>query len=130
MATQMDEEAADYLKKHKIAELMDNLISMLLFHRPENPRAFLIQQLEQLKASQQSGATAPNLFTTSNLDAIFRIMDPANQNYITFAQYKQVLTTLGVKNINECPEGVNNDRISLETFKKEAIQGLQRTSAP
>lgn len=30
------------------------------------------------------------------------------------------LTMLGIKHINECPEGVNEDRISYETFKTEA----------
>ncbi|XP_045893755.1 sorting and assembly machinery component 50 homolog A isoform X3 [Micropterus dolomieu] len=129
MATQRENDAADYLKKHKIIELMDNLTSMLFFYRPENPREFLIEQLEQLKISQQSGMRGPNLFNNANLNAVFGILDPANQKYITFAQYKQALTTLGIKDINECPEGVNEDRISHETFKTEAMQGLQRCSA-
>ncbi len=34
MATQREEDAADYLKEHKIMELMDNLTSMLFFYRP------------------------------------------------------------------------------------------------
>ena len=34
MATQRERDAADYLKKHRIMELMDNLTSMLFFHRP------------------------------------------------------------------------------------------------
>ncbi|XP_054476766.1 LOW QUALITY PROTEIN: EF-hand calcium-binding domain-containing protein 10 [Anoplopoma fimbria] len=129
MATQREQEAAEYLQKHRIAELMDNLSSMLLFHRPGNPREFLIEQLEQLKVSQQSGRKGPNLFNNADLDAVFGILDPANQKYITFAQYKQALITLGIKDINECPEGVNEDRISHATFKAEAIQGLQRCSA-
>ncbi|XP_070764223.1 EF-hand calcium-binding domain-containing protein 10 [Enoplosus armatus] len=129
MATQRQKDASDYLKKHKIMELMDNLTSMLFFYRPENPREFLIEQLEQLKMSQQSGVRGPHLFNNTNLKAVFGILDPANQTYITFAQYKQALATLGVKDINECPEGVNEDRISFETFKTEAIQGLQRCSA-
>ncbi|XP_023256119.1 EF-hand calcium-binding domain-containing protein 10-like [Seriola lalandi dorsalis] len=129
MAEQREEDAADYLKKHKIIELMDNLTSMLFFYRPEKPRQFLIEQLEQLKLSQQSGVKGPNLFNNSNLDAVYGILDPTKQKYITFAQYKQALTTLGIKNINECPEGVNEDRISQETFKTEAIKGLQRCSA-
>ncbi|XP_078112720.1 EF-hand calcium-binding domain-containing protein 10 [Sander vitreus] len=129
MATQREKDAADYLEKHKMFELMENLTSMLFFYRPENPREFLIEQLEQLKMSQQNDVKGPNLFNNSNLDAVFGILDPANQKYITFAQYKQALTTLGIKNINECPEGVNEDRISHETFKTEAIQGLQRCSA-
>ncbi|XP_042352523.1 EF-hand calcium-binding domain-containing protein 10 isoform X1 [Plectropomus leopardus] len=129
MATQREKDAADYLKKHKIMELMDNLISMLFFYRPENPREFLVEQLEQLKRSRDSGVPGPNLFNDTNLDAVFGILDPANQGHITFEQYKHALTTLGIKDINECPEGVNEDRISFETFKTEAMQGLQKCLA-
>ncbi|XP_073329025.1 EF-hand calcium-binding domain-containing protein 10 [Pagrus major] len=129
MATQRERNAADYLKQHRIMELMDNLTSMLFFHRPENPREFLVEQLEQLKISRQSDVIGPNLFNNTNLNAVFGILDPTNQQYITFAQYKHALTTLGIKDINECPEGVNEDRISHETFITEAIQGLKRCSA-
>uniref|UniRef100_A0A3P8ULV3 EF-hand calcium-binding domain-containing protein 10-like n=1 Tax=Cynoglossus semilaevis TaxID=244447 RepID=A0A3P8ULV3_CYNSE len=118
METQREQDAADYLNKHKILDLMDNLTSMLFFYRP-NPREFLIKQLEQLKTSRESGDTGPNLFDNSNLDAVFGILDPVNQKHITFAQYKHLIT-LGIKDINECPDGVNEDRISYETFKTEA----------
>ncbi|XP_017288337.1 EF-hand calcium-binding domain-containing protein 10 [Kryptolebias marmoratus] len=129
MASQREKDAAEYLEKHKIIDLMDNLISMLLFYRPENPREFLIEQLELLKICQQSGVRGPNLFSNSNLDAVFGILDPADQKYITFAQYKHALTMLGIKDVNECPDGVNEDRISHETFRTEAMEGLQRNSA-
>ncbi|KAI4825388.1 hypothetical protein KUCAC02_021071 [Chaenocephalus aceratus] len=120
MATQREEDAAEYLKKHNIIELLDNLSGMLFFHRPEKPREFLIEQLEQLKISQQTGMKGPNLFNNANLNAVFGILDPTNQKHITFAQYKQALMTLGIKDINECPDGANEDRISHETFKTEA----------
>uniref|UniRef100_A0A3B3YZM7 Uncharacterized protein n=1 Tax=Poecilia mexicana TaxID=48701 RepID=A0A3B3YZM7_9TELE len=84
-----ERDAKEYLKKHKIFELMDNMTSMLLFYRPENPKEFLIEQLELLKVSRESGMRGPNLFDNSNLTAICGIMDPANQKYISFAQYKQ-----------------------------------------
>ncbi|XP_063335247.1 EF-hand calcium-binding domain-containing protein 10 [Pelmatolapia mariae] len=129
MAARREEDAAVYLEKHKLVELMDNLTSMLFFYRPEKPREFLIEKLEQLKLSQQSGVIGPNLFDDSNLDVVFRIMDPDNKQYITFVQYKQALTMMGIKDINECPDGVNEDRISHETFKTEATQGLERCSA-
>ena len=48
-----------------------------------------MEQLQRLKVSQQSGGPAPNLFSTDDLEAIFGILDPTSQNYITFAQYKQ-----------------------------------------
>ncbi|XP_019934384.2 EF-hand calcium-binding domain-containing protein 10 [Paralichthys olivaceus] len=129
MATQRERDAADYLKRHRIMELMENLSSLLFFYRPEKPREFLIEQLEQLKISQQSGGQGPNLFNNSNLDAVLGILDPTDQKHITFAQYKHALTTLGIKYFDECPEGANEDRISYETFKTEATQGLQRSSA-
>ncbi|XP_068595900.1 EF-hand calcium-binding domain-containing protein 10 [Brachionichthys hirsutus] len=129
MATPREKDAADYLKKHKVVELMDNLSGLLLFHRPENPREFLIDQLEQLKSSQQGGVKGPNLFSSINLDAVFGMLDPADQKSITYAQYQHALTMLGIKDINECPDGVNEDRISYDTFIIESIQGLQRCSA-
>lgn len=33
---------------------------------------------------------------------------------------RTALTMMGIKDINECPDGVNEDRISHETFKTEA----------
>ncbi|XP_036962194.1 EF-hand calcium-binding domain-containing protein 10 [Acanthopagrus latus] len=128
MATQRERDAADYLKKHRIMELMDNLTSMLFFHRPENPREFLIEQLEQLKISGQSDVRGPNLFNNTDLDTVFGILDPANQKYITFAQYKHALTTLGIKDINECPKGVNEDRISRPKACRDAQQHTGKNS--
>lgn len=61
----------------------------LFFFFSEEPREFLIEQLEHLKISQQSGVKGPNLFNNANLDAVYGILDPTNQKYITFAQYKQ-----------------------------------------
>ncbi|KAF7654145.1 hypothetical protein LDENG_00073410 [Lucifuga dentata] len=129
MATPREKEAADYLQKHKIVELIENLTSLLFFYRPENPREFLIEKLEELKVSKQTGVQGPSLFSDSNLDIIFDILDPADEKHITYAQYKHALTTLGIKNVNECPEGVNEDKILREMFKTEATEGLRKCSA-
>lgn len=64
-------------------------MSFLIASRSEDPREFLIEHLEQVKVSQESGVRGPNVFDNSNLDAVFGMLDPANQKYITFAQYKQ-----------------------------------------
>ncbi|KAI7811883.1 putative EF-hand calcium-binding domain-containing protein 10, partial [Triplophysa rosa] len=124
-----EQEAAEYLEKHKIIDLMDNLTSMLFFYRPERPREFLIDQLEKLKESKVSQEYSPCLFNESNLDALFGILDPSHQGYITHAQYKEALKTLGVKNFNEFPDGAGEDRISQETFRREAKDGLLRSAA-
>uniref|UniRef100_W5NFU7 EF-hand calcium binding domain 10 n=2 Tax=Lepisosteus oculatus TaxID=7918 RepID=W5NFU7_LEPOC len=129
MATPREREAASYLEKHKILDLMDNLASMLFFHRPERPREFLISQLEMLKVTRMRTADSPCLFNDSNLEAIFGILDPPRQGYITLAQYKEALKTLGIKTFDESPEGCEFNRISQDTFKKEAKDGLMKCSA-
>ncbi|XP_054633787.1 EF-hand calcium-binding domain-containing protein 10 [Dunckerocampus dactyliophorus] len=130
MSTEREKEAAAYLEKHKIFDLMKNLTSMLFFYRPEDPKEFLIEKLQQLKQSRDGGgAKAPSLLSHANLDAAFGIVDPANEKYVTFAQYKQALISLGMKDINECPEGVNEDKISYDTFIEEGMQSLERCSA-
>ncbi|KAJ8373618.1 hypothetical protein SKAU_G00041980 [Synaphobranchus kaupii] len=129
MATPREQEAANYLEKHKIPELMDNLTSTLFFHRPETPSEFLITQLELLKASRLQPLDCPCLIDESNLDAVFGILDPVKQGYITLTQYKLALATLGIKDFDECPEGAVLNRISQETFKKQAKDGLLKSSA-
>ncbi|XP_036375694.1 EF-hand calcium-binding domain-containing protein 10 [Megalops cyprinoides] len=129
MATPREKEAAAYLEKHKIPELMDNLTSLLFFHRPENPREFLITQLEMLRTSKLQQVDCPCLFNESNLDAVFGILDPVNQGYISLGQYKEALITLGIKDFDECPEGAESNRISKDTFKKHAKDGLLKSSA-
>ena len=68
--------------------MINTVIYCNLFFDSENPREFLIEQLEQLKISGQSDVRGPNLFNNTDLDTVFSILDPANQKYITFAQYK------------------------------------------
>ncbi|XP_031418434.1 EF-hand calcium-binding domain-containing protein 10 [Clupea harengus] len=130
MTSPKEVEATEYLKKHKILELMDNLTSMVFFHRPERPREFLIDQLEQLKLSKVSSSVdSPCLFSNANLEAIFGILDPIDHGYITYSQFKEALTTLGIKNINDCPDGFVKDQITKDTFKKEARKALSESSS-
>ncbi|MCI4381847.1 hypothetical protein PGIGA_G00256720 [Pangasianodon gigas] len=129
MSTPREKEAAKYLENHKILELMNNLTSMLFYYRPEKPREFLISQLEQMQASKLQAAGIPCLFDDSNLDAVCGILDPTNQGYISYNQYREALKTLGIQHFSECPEGLGNDRISHETFKREAKECLLKNAA-
>ncbi|XP_061138588.1 EF-hand calcium-binding domain-containing protein 10 [Syngnathus typhle] len=129
MATEREKEASAYLEKHKIFDLMKNLTSMLFFYRPDDPKEFLIEKLKQLKEARDNGQEAPSLLSPSNLDAVFGLVDPANLRHVTFTQYKQALISLGMKDINECPDGVNEDKISYDTFITEGMISLQKGSS-
>lgn len=55
----------------------------------DRPKEFLIDQLEKLKLSKASLGITPCLFNDSNLDALFGVLDPSNQGFITYGQYKE-----------------------------------------
>ncbi|KAM3926330.1 EF-hand calcium-binding domain-containing protein 10 [Leptodactylus fuscus] len=119
-------QAEDYLREHKIMELVNNLTSLLLYHRPERPREFLITQLEKLKLARLADMEYPCLFDESNVDAVFRILDPSGQGYITGTQYIEALKTLGVNvdNLLAPPE-----KITEEVFKHDVRTHLKKSSA-
>ncbi|XP_078486164.1 EF-hand calcium-binding domain-containing protein 10-like isoform X2 [Ciona intestinalis] len=80
-------EAGTYLEKHRVLDLLDNMTSMLIFGRPDDPKTFLIQQLEKLKIAKQSGMYYPCLFDDSNLTSIFGMLDPTKRGFITREQF-------------------------------------------
>ncbi|XP_053575732.1 EF-hand calcium-binding domain-containing protein 10 [Bombina bombina] len=126
MASVRELEAEEYLRENKILELMDNLTSQLLYHRPERPREFLINLLEKLKYARRADVDYPCLFDESNLDAIFGVLDPSGQGYITKEQFVGALKTLGVEetNVEDQPE-----RMTLEVFKHEMRTRLKKSCA-
>nr|XP_002131050.1 EF-hand calcium-binding domain-containing protein 10-like [Ciona intestinalis] len=122
-------EAGTYLEKHRVLDLLDNMTSMLIFGRPDDPKTFLIQQLEKLKIAKQSGMYYPCLFDDSNLTSIFGMLDPTKRGFITREQFVEALSTLGVKNFDEYPPGSEVNKITLDTFLRESKQGLTKSSS-
>ncbi|CAD5113646.1 DgyrCDS2808 [Dimorphilus gyrociliatus] len=115
-----EEQSRGFLEEHRIPELFNNLTSQLIFHRPDDPRDFMIQTLESLKQARTTGIDHPCLFDDSNIESVFGMLDPNTTGYIRLAQYKAGLITLGINKFNEHPPGSEMDRISLAAFKKEA----------
>ncbi|XP_075713404.1 EF-hand calcium-binding domain-containing protein 10 [Rhinoderma darwinii] len=126
MAAERAQEAEDYLRENKIMELVNNLTSLLLYHRPERPREFLITQLEQLKLARLADVDYPCLFDESNVDAIFGILDPSGQGFVTGTQYIEAVKTLGVdvSNLPAPPE-----KLTREVFKHDMRMHLKKSSA-
>jgi len=123
-------DAQTYLRVNRIMDLVDNMTAMLIHARPDDPKEYLAQQLEKLKAARQSGTDFyPCLFDESNLVSTFGMLDPTKRGYISRDQYSQALSTMGAISFNEYPEGSESNRISMETFLSEAKAGLSKASA-
>ncbi|KAK0064094.1 EF-hand calcium-binding domain-containing protein 10, partial [Biomphalaria pfeifferi] len=93
------------------------------------PKTFLIETLEKLQMSRSTKSNYPCLFDETNIKSVFGMLDPTGRGYITLKQYEEAMLTLGAKDYNPTPPGFDEDRINLDTFKLEAIEGLKSASA-
>ncbi|NXW69593.1 EFC10 protein, partial [Hirundo rustica] len=84
-----EEQSREYLRRHRLPELLHRLGALLLFHRPERPREFLIQVLERVKAGRRAEGEYPFLMDEANVDAMFSLLDVLGQGYIRPAQYRE-----------------------------------------
>ncbi|XP_074880947.1 EF-hand calcium-binding domain-containing protein 10 [Buteo buteo] len=112
-----EQEARHYLQRHRIPELLHRLGALLLYHRPERPREFLIRMLERVKAGKRAEGEYPYLMDEANLAAMFGLLDVVGQGHITPAQYREALKTLGLSTEDlQLGDDVN---ITLDVFKEE-----------
>ncbi|NXF05194.1 EFC10 protein, partial [Smithornis capensis] len=111
-----EQESREYLRRHRLPELLHRLGALLLFHRPERPREFLIQTLERVQAGRRAEGEYPELLDEGNLEAMFALLDVLGQGRITPAQYREALKTLGLS--TEDLELGDDENITLDVFKE------------
>lgn len=119
-------EASQYLKEHHIPELFEQLTAGLVYARPDDPRLFIKEHLEQLKKNKDDPElnVPPSLFDESNLNSVFRMLDVPGKGYITHTQYSEAMKCVGITHYNHSPAGAEMNKISRDTFLREAKAGL------
>ena len=122
----MESEAANYLRNHKIPQLLENLTAALVYHRPDDPRQFTREHIEKLlKAKADPSQSPPSLVDESNVVSVFRMLDLAGKGSVTRQQYMEAMSSLGVSNFSPDPPGAAIDKISKDTFVTEASSALR-----
>lgn len=126
-----EEGASKYLKDHKIIELFQNLTAALVHERPEDPKEFMKNHIEQLlKAKSDPDLAEPPCFMDeSNLKSVYSMLDVTKKGYISKEQYLQAMGSIGVRKFNENPAGADLNKITLETFLRETKASLRDASA-
>ncbi|NWI62455.1 EFC10 protein, partial [Todus mexicanus] len=106
-----------YLRRHRLPELLQRLAALLLHHRPERPREFLIEALEQVQAGRRAQGEYPQLMDEADLAAMFSLLDVVGQGHITGAQHREALKTLGLS--TKDLQFRDDDTVTLDVFKEE-----------
>lgn len=108
-----------YAKDRHIGELFNHLTQALVYYRPENPRAFLIEEVRKLQAS-----STQSLFTGDDLDTMFDMIDVTKQGTISVDQLRNTCRNIAADSSTQVSEeeliaaGGPSGRVNAEAFAK------------
>lgn len=124
-------EASEYLTKHRIMDLFENLTSALVYEKPDDPREFAKEFIKKIQLSQNDPdiTDLPVFMDDSNLESIFGMLDITKTGYITRQQYLQAMTSMGLKKFNHSPSGGDFNKISIKTFIREGKAAIRNASS-
>ena len=109
-------EVEEYLRKHKIQELFEDLCSSISYKKPDNITNFLIEELEQ---RELHGVNIP-IFKDEELKNIFNLFDLKQEGKISKIKCKEALKTISNSTIKS--EEIENldieNEVNLEKFKE------------
>lgn len=77
-------ETHQYALDHKLNELFTHLIQLLIYYQPEDPRAFLADEVKKIREEKISSS----LFTERDLETMFELIDVTKQKWITVQQLR------------------------------------------
>ena len=120
MSEQLVQQNEDYLSKHRVFEVFEDLLTTVSYKRPENIREFLIKELETRK--EKKTILIP-IFNEKEVANIFKLYNVENRENITRIKAKQALKYMAnskyeFKIINEFED--IPERVDLELFKQLA----------
>ncbi|CAJ1037824.1 hypothetical protein Q4I30_007913 [Leishmania utingensis] len=79
-----------YVQDHQLNELFGHLLQLVLYHRPDDPRAFLAEEVRKIREEK---LTSP-LFTERDLETMFEMIDVTAQRWITVTQLRNTCRNL------------------------------------
>lgn len=130
-------EATAYLTQHSVLPLFNSLGTKLMYSKPEDPNAFLLNELKAIQSANKSskgpasgaliaGTGATSFFTAGDVSTMFGMLDPTGSGTITSEQYGNALKSFGVnKQTVDVVKG-EGGRIGKEAFEKAIWAELKK----
>mmetsp|Transcript_48940 Transcript_48940/g.102179 ORF Transcript_48940/g.102179 Transcript_48940/m.102179 type:complete len:132 (-) Transcript_48940:39-434(-) len=115
-------EAEEYLERHNIRGLFKHISTRLLFAKPEDPKAFLVQELKKIYECQKNQTPVPSMFEEKDLVAMFGMFDVTGCGKISHTQVVQALKNLGIEDYTS----PSTDQVNLKTFLAVARDELAK----
>ena len=122
-----EDDATAYLAEHRLPQVLEELMGRMLFARPEDPEAFLA---EQLRSAAGKSADSEAFFTDDDLRGMFTLFDPTGRGAIAPAQAVAGARSVGaVVSDEDAPSGsAEGGALTEEEFVKwarECVDGAR-----
>ena len=91
ISNSMIEDGYQYLFKHQILELFEDLCTQLIYERPPDIKSYLIQALKDRK---NQGPAGHQVFTDSEIKNVFIMFDLKQEKTLNREQCKEALRTM------------------------------------
>ncbi|KAL4475415.1 hypothetical protein ABPG72_022050 [Tetrahymena utriculariae] len=122
----LKEKADEYLRKHRINELFEDICTAICFKQPEDIEGFIIQQLKLKK--EQGFKTG--IFSDEEIDNVFTLFDLKKDGFIGKEACKDALKTLASSEyqFNEIDEQNIPEKVDAATFTRlcYSVLGVQK----
>lgn len=89
-------QAANYMDEHNIPLLCQKLCTALVYHKPDEPKPFLVKELQKLQKQRRSEMSQLSLLTDEDLDTMFHMLDPIGKGLLDGRQVTKALAGLGL----------------------------------
>ena len=83
--------AREYMKTHKVSELLQYLLQLVLVEMPSDPRQFLIDNLKKIQSH-----SAKKILTPTDFETMFSMIDINNKGWVSYDQTLKTLVNLKV----------------------------------
>ncbi|KAI9105737.1 hypothetical protein DFS34DRAFT_600667 [Phlyctochytrium arcticum] len=122
-STPQEEDAAAYLAKNRVPQIMQQMLCATLFEQPDDPKEFMVRKLEEMRNARARGQ-ALSVFTRTDFQGLFRIFDVTGRGYITEEQYVEAMKSIGAwdRGDQRPANGAESNRIRADTFVEDAIR--------
>ena len=109
-------DADEYVRKHKILELFEDMMTMLVHKRPDEVEQFMIETLRMRKEHGQRNT----IYSEAELQNVFLLYDLKAENYITKEKWIEALKSLAGSEFhyNKAEDNDIPEKVDLYTFIK------------
>jgi hypothetical protein len=117
-----------YLEQHHLHQILEYLCAQLVYAKPADPKAFLASELRKLQSKRGADGIVPTsaltLFSDTDFEVMFRMMDPVNKGTLTAKQVHKAISDLGLDANKTKVDPTVDANYNIETFKKVCQEAL------